>query len=166
MDLEKLLPKNKGKGSLNENKMDLTYKDGCSYFIPAPSESKINRIWKWEQAFRVNATIYSQTNPLMAAKFPLMAAKFPLMAAKIWQYVYTINTTIYISAYMWENLYHYDVTFCQLMDQYPNHSWSQIYNQMWNLAMRDLFNKFLIRLDYMPEGWEHRVAMFILCISN
>ena len=39
VDVDKLLPKVQAR---NDNKLDLVYKDGHSYFIPAPSESKIN----------------------------------------------------------------------------------------------------------------------------
>ena len=101
MDLERLLPKTHFRnGIINENKMDLVYRDSHSYFVPAVSDNKITGIRKWEQAFRVYATVYSQANPLRAAE--------------IWQYVHTINTAA--SSYIWENVSHYDVTFCQLMN--------------------------------------------------
>ena len=99
--------------------MDLVYKDGHSYFIPAASGNKITGIRCWEQAFRVYAAVYSQANPMRAAE--------------IWQYVYTINTAA--RSYQWENVANYDVTFRHLMAQYPTRSWAKIYNQMWNLAM-------------------------------
>ena len=47
MDLERLLPKTRaGMGnSVNENKLDLVYRDGQSFFVPARvSEVKINGI--------------------------------------------------------------------------------------------------------------------------
>ena len=124
VELERLLPKTKSRGG-NDNRMDLVYCDGHSYFVPSTPENRINGVRKWEQAFRVYATVYSQANPLRAAK--------------IWQYVHTINTAA--SAYIWENVSQYDITFRHLMSQYPNRSWAKIYNQMWNLAMRDSIPK-------------------------
>ena len=124
VDLEKLLPKSKGR-AFNENKLDLVYKDGHSFFIPAPSENKINGVRRWEQAFRVYAAIYSQANPGRAAE--------------IWQYVHVINTAA--SAYAWENVSNYDYTFRQLMAYHPQRNWGKIYNQMWNMSMRDPITK-------------------------
>ena len=121
VDLERLLPKPKGKPSANEHKMDLVFQDGHSYFVPASSENRINGIRRWEQAFRIYAAIYSQANPSRAAE--------------IWQYVHVINTAA--SSYIWENVANYDYTFRQLMAQYPQQSWSKLYNQMWNLSLRD-----------------------------
>ena len=121
VDLEKLLPKIRGKPNQNDNHMDLVYKDGHSYFVPVASDTKIMGVRKWEQAFRIYATVYCQANPLRAAE--------------IWQYVYTINSVE--SAYIWDNVYQYNITFRQLMSQYPNRSWAKIYNQMWSLTMRE-----------------------------
>ena len=121
VDLEKLLPRMKGpKGQ--ENKLDLVYKDGQSYFIPSQgAENWITGVHKWEQAFRIYAAIYSQANLTRAAE--------------IWQYVHVINTAV--SAYIWENVSNYDYTFRQLMASHPQRSWAKIYNQMWNISMRD-----------------------------
>ena len=46
-----------------------------------------------------------------------------------------INTAA--SAYSWDNVYNYDITFQHLMAFNPNRSWVVTYNQMWNLSMRD-----------------------------
>ena len=105
--------------------MDLIYKDGHSYFMPAPIENRISGVCKWEQAFCVYATMYSQVNPNRSAE--------------IWQYVHTINTAA--SAYVWKNVSNYDVTFRHLMAQYPQRSWAKIYNQMWSLSMRELIQR-------------------------
>ena len=118
VDLEKLLPKSK---RVVDNKMDLVFRDGKSFFVPATSESKITGIRRWEQAFRVYAALYSESNPDRAAE--------------IWQYVHIINTAA--SSYLWENVANYDFTFRQLMAAYPHRSWAKIYNQMWNISMRD-----------------------------
>ena len=125
VDLEKLLLRMKGpKGQ--ENKLDLVYKDGQSYFIPSQgAENWITGVHKWEQAFRIYAAIYSQANPMRAAE--------------IWQYVHVINTAV--SAYIWENVSNYDYTFRQLMASHPQRSWAKIYNQMWNISMHDNISK-------------------------
>ena len=114
----------KGK-NVSENKLDLVYRDRHSFFIPAASENKINGICRWEQAFRVYAAIYSQANPSCAAE--------------IWQYVHVINTAA--SAYVWENVSNYDFTFRQLMAYHPQRNWGKIYNQMWNISMREPINR-------------------------
>ena len=51
-----------------------------------------------------------------------------------------INTAA--SAYIWENVAKYDYTFRQLMSTYPQRSWAKIYNQMWNISMREPVTKF------------------------
>ena len=123
IDLEKLLPKQRGHISFGDDNQRLTLvqKDGQAYFVPSGSQHKINGIRRWEQAFRIYATIYSQANPSRAAE--------------IWQYVHIINVAA--SAYVWDNVAYYDATFRHLMAQNPARNWSKIYNNMWNLAMRE-----------------------------
>ena len=72
MDLENLLPQTRSKLSNHENKLDLVFKDGHSYFVPASSESHINGIRHSEQAFRIYAAIYSQANLLELQRFGSM----------------------------------------------------------------------------------------------
>ena len=106
VDLERLLPKIHSQRNSHENKMELVYKDGHSYFVPAVTDGKINGIRRWEQAFRVYAAIYSEANPARAAE--------------IWQYVHIMNTAA--ASYSWENVSNYDYTFRHLMSQYPQRS--------------------------------------------
>ena len=120
VDLEKLLPRNRRPGGA-ENRIELVFRDGKSFFVPAATDGKISNIRRWEQAFRVYAAIYSEANPSQAAE--------------IWQYVYVINSAA--ATYVWDNVANYDYTFRQLMSCNPNRSWAKIYNQMWNLAMKD-----------------------------
>ena len=122
VELEKLLPKTK---RVNDNKMDLVFKDGHSYFVPAQNDDRITGIRKWEQAFRIYAAIYSQANPARSAE--------------IWQYVHVINTAA--GSYTWENVSNYDYTFRQLMAQYPQCSWAKLNLQMWSISMRDPIQK-------------------------
>ena len=123
VELERLLPKQRSiSGGGDDNRMNLIHKDGQVYFVPATVNNRIHNVRRWEQAFHIYAAIYSQANPSRAAE--------------IWQYVHTINVTA--SGYAWDNVAHYDVTFRHLMSQNPARSWSKIYNQMWNMAMRDV----------------------------
>ena len=93
---------------------------GHTYFHPV-KDTQIMGLRKWEQAFRVYAAIYTECNPRRATE--------------IWQYIHTINTAV--SAYQWDNVASYDLTFRQLMAFKPQRSWTKLYNQGWNLAMRD-----------------------------
>ena len=124
VELERLLPKQRGWGTSsmdNGDKMDLIFKDGKTYFAPSAPQNKITGVRRWEQAFRIYAAVYSQANPARASE--------------IWQYVHVINLAS--ATYIWENVSYYDVTFRHLMHQNPGRSWAKIYNQMWNLAMRE-----------------------------
>ena len=56
-------------------------------------------------------------------------------AAEIWQYIYVTNSAA--STYLWDYVANYDYTFRQLMSCNPSRSWAKIYNQMWNLSMKD-----------------------------
>ena len=140
VELEKLLPKNKRLS--NDNRMELVFRGGRSYFTPAPPENRISDIRRWEQAFRVYAAIYSEANPSRAVE--------------IWQYVYVINLAA--STFVWENVANYDYTFRHLMAVNPGRSWSKIYNQMWNLSMKEtltknnFFNFPSMKKDSEPSG--------------
>ena len=127
VELEKSLPKDKGAdpfGYEDSNLLKVVSKEGHTYLTPAGSSrehSSINGIRKWEQAFRVYSAIYSEANPSRAAE--------------IWQYVHVINTAA--SSYHWNNIAYYDNTFRRLMAKKPWRSWSKVYTQGWNLAMKD-----------------------------
>ena len=126
VDLEKLLLKDPSGGAINindESKVELVSKDGHTYFRPV-KESQINGLRKWEQAFRVYATVYSQANPERVVE--------------VWQYMHVINVAA--SAYQWSNVTYYDNTFRQLMAFKPNRSWAETYNQGWNLALKEPLN--------------------------
>ena len=121
VDLERLLPRTRlGANNNEDTEMKLVFREGKSYFVPAQTQSRINTVRKWEQAFRIYAAIYSEANPSRAAE--------------IWQYVHVINVAA--GTYYWDNVSSYDITFRHLMSQNPGRSWSKIYNQMWNLSMR------------------------------
>ena len=130
VDLEKLLPKDKTGGggnislSAEENKVELVSRGGHTYFKPV-NETHITGLRKWEQAFRIYAAIYTEANLERSVE--------------IWQYMHVINVAA--SAYQWDNVASYDLTFRQLMAFKPKRSWAKTYNQGWNLAMRDPITK-------------------------
>lgn len=82
VDLERLLPREKSIGRFesalgDESVMELASRGGQTYFAPARDRVKITGIRKWDQAFRVYAAIYSESNPERVAE--------------IWQYIYVIH---------------------------------------------------------------------------
>ena len=121
VDLDKLLPKEKGfeQQYSNDTKLEWVQCDGSTFLVHASKTSRINCFRRWEQAFRMYATIY--------------CSKHPNRSKEIWQYISVINTASL--AYNWDNVYHYDVVFRQLMEFNPSCSWAVTYNQMWNLSM-------------------------------
>ena len=106
--------------------MEWVSKDGLTLLAPAQDrELKVKNIYRWEQAFHVYAAIYSNANPTRSGE--------------IWQYVYVINSAA--QTYQWDNVYYYDTTFRQLMAEKPHRSWTKVYTQLWQLALRDVIPK-------------------------
>ena len=119
VELEKLVPKDKRQKS-DDNHLEWIHQDGGTFLAPVVDRAnKITNFRKWDQAFRVYATIYCRANPSRAKE--------------IWQYVLVINTAA--TTFMWDNVYEYDVTFRHLMPFNLNRSWAVTYNQMWNLCI-------------------------------
>ena len=83
-------------------------KDGQTFLSPGSNDKsvKITSFRKWEQAFRMYATIYCGANPSRARE--------------IWQYISVINTAP--SSYVWDNVYNYDIIFRHLMAFNPQQS--------------------------------------------
>ena len=128
VDLDKLLPKEKSNPSStlgDYDKLEWVHQNGNSFLVPAQRQSRITSFRRWEQAFRVYATIYCGANPNWARE--------------VWQYISVINTAT--NAYVWDNVYHYDTIFRQLMQFNPTRSWAITYNHMWNLSMREPLQK-------------------------
>ena len=128
VELEKIRPKtpNSLQSSVDDNRMQLVNKDGHSYFVPFNRDNKINSVKKWDEAFRVYATIYTRANPHRAIE--------------ILQYVDAIHTAA--TSYTWENVYKYDIMFRHLMATKPYHSWAKTYTHMWNLCLTEPLTKF------------------------
>ena len=128
VDLERLLPGDRTLGrpgsgdDLNRQLFQLISQGTGNYLEPpVPKTGKINSVQKWEQAFRVFAAIYTNANPGRASE--------------IWQYVYVIHTAA--AANPWDNVYFYDINFCELMTSKPWRSWGKTYTQGWNMAFNN-----------------------------
>ena len=124
VDLEKLLVKPKalsGRQNHEPGKVSFVNKDGTIKAVQEDVTPKITNIRKWEQAFRMYATIYAEANPHRSAE--------------IFQYISIINGAA--TKYIWDNVAYYDYTFRQLMARKPHRSWAKIYNQMWNVALTE-----------------------------
>ena len=80
---------------MDEGRLGWVHRDGGTFLVPAQKDNKIASFRRWEQAFRAYATIYCGANPHRLKE--------------IWQYITVINTAA--SAYTWENVYNYDITF-------------------------------------------------------
>ena len=120
IDLDKLLPSDKGVGTsmTQDNRLGLVYEDGEAFLAPAKKVNKINSIQKWDSAFRVYSTIFSEANPHRASE--------------LLQYIQVIHMAAANNP--WESVAFYDYTFRQLMATKPWRSWAKTYTQGWNIA--------------------------------
>ena len=117
VELEKLLPKDKKRES-EENHLEWVHHEGSTFLAPVSDRmNKMSSFRKWEQAFRIYATVYCGANPHRSRE--------------VWQYVSVINTAS--SSFMWDNIYEYDTSFRHLMAFNASRSWAVAYNQMWNI---------------------------------
>ena len=101
-----------------DNRLGLVYEDGEAFLAPAKKVNKINSFRKWDTAFRVYSTIFTEANPHRASE--------------LLQYVQVIHLAA--SNNPWENVAFYDFIFRQLMASKPWRSWAKTYTQGWNLA--------------------------------
>ena len=125
VELEKLLRKNKFSKPKEKWQMGRNA-EGFPIWEPCEDkECKITGIYKWDQAFRAYATIYSQDNPTRASE--------------IWQYIESIHNAAKV--YSWENVANYDYCFRQLMHDNPDRSWAKPYLQMWTTTLCEPNNR-------------------------
>ena len=121
VDFTRVLPQER---SGEDHCMELMYKGGNTYFVPAAdreSAGAISNFHKWEQAFRVFANIYTRAHPARATE--------------LIQYNHIICTAV--SSYMWDNVYMYDREFRMHMGCYPGCNWSVILQQAWTMVLKD-----------------------------
>ena len=117
IDLAKLLPKEKG---LHEDgHLTMIQWDGFSNLQPVTHKEApgITNIKRWEQAFEVYASIFTEKNPSRAGE--------------IFRYIFNIKTAA--ATYVWDNVYMYDVKFRELIELYPWRNWGVIYQQGWSM---------------------------------
>ena len=122
VDFERLLPRERS--HVNENKMELIFKGGQTYFVPAADRELnggITNFHRWEQAFRVYSNIYATAHPGRSVEL----IKYN-----------EVNCTT-SSAYTWENIYSYDKEFRHHMAHYPDRDWSIILQQAWTMILKD-----------------------------
>ena len=95
LEIVKLAPKSmafRGTELNNEKKLDIVSRDGHSFLVQTDNkETKIRNVRKWEECFRIYASIYAEANPHRGAE--------------IWRYVDTINEAA--SNFHWDNVAHY-----------------------------------------------------------
>ena len=122
VDFSKLIPKDKVYVD-DDKRMEIVNKNGMSYFVPVSERegTTISGFYRWEQAFRVYSTIYTEANPGRAKE--------------LIQY----NHIIFLASgiYAWENVYAYDRDFRLHISEYPDRSWGIILQQAWTLRMVD-----------------------------
>ena len=110
VELKRLLPKERsfaGHSMEDGTAVQLYTKNGQAFFALPESHG----IKRWDQAFRVYTTIYSQVNPKRAGE--------------IWQYIHLIHTAA--ASYSWSNVAYYNFTFQHWMASKPWRSWSKTY---------------------------------------
>ena len=123
IDLIKLIMKPQAFDPESEERpYEVVSKNGQTYFAPKiDRENKITNVRKWEEAFRVYATLYCRAKPERSPE--------------VWQYVETINWAT--QRYVWENVAYYDYIFRRLMAEYPDRSWAKTYSHMCKRALVD-----------------------------
>ena len=104
VDLAKLIPKDKVQIS-RDTRMELVNRGGRTYYEPAYEKeaSMINSFQKWQQAFRVYTSVFSEAHPEKIKE--------------LIQYKHIIHTAS--STYTWDNVYAYDIDFRIHMSNHP-----------------------------------------------
>ena len=124
VELEKLLKKPKFFKGSDSEKVEMINKEGksfCSLSLNTEETVKITHVRKWEQAFRVYATIYSQANPAKASE--------------IFQYINVITEAA--RKFVWDCVAYYDFTFRHMMHDKPNRSWAKPFPELWSISMTE-----------------------------
>ena len=81
----------------------------------------ISSFSRWEQSFRVFATIFTNF--------------FPSCASELLQYSHLIHTMSL--SFAWDNVYAYDHDFRLHMSCHPKKSWAIILQQAWTIRLKD-----------------------------
>ena len=126
IDFSKLIPRDRILVE-EESCLELVNKGGRTFLVPATASTDataITNFSRWEQSFRVFATIYTNY--------------FPNRASELLQYNHLIHTASL--SFSWENVYAYDKDFRIHMSRYPNRSWGIILQQAWSVRLKDKIN--------------------------
>ena len=125
IDLAKLIPKDKV-AIRNDARMELVNRAGRAYYEPVADKEviAITSFGKWEQAFRVFSSIFTEA--------------YPRKIKELLQYVHIIHTTSL--SYVWDNVYAYDMDFRMHMSRHPQHNWGIILNLAWQTRLKEKLN--------------------------
>ena len=124
VDFVKLLPQDR-LSAVQEDKLELVYKNGQTFFIPARDKDIIGimNFHRWEQAFHIFSNIYLK--------------EWPDCASELIQYHIIFTAS---NMYIWDNVYSYDHQFRLHMGIFPECSWAIILQQAWSMCLKDHFN--------------------------
>ena len=120
VDFGKLLPKDCILAEEDE-RLELVFKQGKTYWSPVSESITINGYNRWEQAFRIYSDIFTRHNPQRASE--------------LLQYHHIIHHIS--STYVWENVYAYDKEFHLHISKHPERSWAVILQQAWSMRLKD-----------------------------
>ena len=124
VDFGKLIPRDKVLME-DDGRMEMIVKGGKTYWSPVSEAVTISNFFKWEQAFRVFANIYTKSHPHRSSEL-----------IEYNHIIHNIST-----AYVWDNVYTYDKDFRIHMGKNPSWSWAIILQQAWAMRLRDRINR-------------------------
>ena len=108
--------------------MEFVIKNGQTFILPVSEceASSISGFLRWEQAFWVYSTVFTEFHPQKAKE--------------LIQY----NHIIYLASltYTWENVYAYYRDFRLHIAKHPGRNWGIILHQAWVLRMKDRLGSF------------------------
>ena len=109
-----------------DNRLELVLENRHPSFRSVTENEVIGSFYKWEQAFRVFSTIYTDA--------------YPNRAKQLIQY----NHIIYSASltFVWNNVYAYDIDFRLHMSENPDRNWGIILQQAWTLHMKEKLSSF------------------------
>ena len=119
-----------------DTRLELYMNNGQPGFRSVTDSEVTGSFYKWEQAFRVYSTIYTDAHPEKAKQ--------------LIQY----NHIIYSASltYMWNNVYAYDIDFRLHMSENPSRNWGIILYQAWVLHMKERVQTLNNRQDRSYSG--------------
>ena len=122
VDFARLIPRDSVSMEADK-RLEIVSRNGQTFFQPMVKREGvgINNIFRWDQAFRVYCTLYTEIHHHRA----------PEMI----QYSHIIHHANQL--FIWENVYAYDVDFHIHMSKHPERSWGIILQQAWSMRLQD-----------------------------